>query len=83
MDNQQFFNVVLAIAGTLGGWWMKAMWAGLKDLHSDMTNLKVLVAGDYVKVDTLAQLQRDIFAALNRIEDKCERANRFPSEPKN
>lgn len=32
MDNQQLFNVLFAIVGVLGGWWMKAMWEAVKAL---------------------------------------------------
>ena len=55
MDNQQLFNIVFAIAGAFGGWWMKAMWESVKglekadkELSSQVSDLKVLVAGGYL-----------------------------------
>jgi len=79
MDNQQLFNMVFAIAGALGGWWMKAMWEGLKDLQkadqklsSEVSDLKVLVAGGYVRTEAFDKLATAIFSKLDRIEDKID-----------
>ena len=79
MDNQQLFNVVFAIAGALGGWWMKAMWEAVKDLEkadkvlsSQVGDLKVLVAGGYVRTEQFADMSKAIFAKLDRIEDKLD-----------
>lgn len=79
MDQQQMFNVVFTIAGALGGWWMKAMWEGLKDLQkadgkltSEVSELKVLVAGQYMKRDEFERTSQAIFAKLDRIEDKLD-----------
>jgi len=33
MDQQQLFNVLFALVGVLGGWWMKAMWEAIKSLE--------------------------------------------------
>lgn len=33
MDQQQLFNVLFALVGVLGGWWMKAMWEAIKALE--------------------------------------------------
>lgn len=77
--DQQLFNVMFAIAGALGGWWMKAMWEALKDLQkadnhlaAEVSDLKVLVAGQYVKTETFEKLTAAIFAKLDRIEDKLD-----------
>lgn len=77
--DQQVVNIVLAIAGALGGWWMKAMWEGLKDLQkadhlltAEVTELKVLVAGQYTKRDEFERLSQAIFQKLDRIEDKLD-----------
>lgn len=77
--DQQLFNYVFAIAGALGGWWMKAMWDGLKtlqavdqQLHAKVSSLEVLVAGKYVRTDALDKMSDAIFAKLDRIEDKLD-----------
>lgn len=77
MLDQQLFNITIAIAGALGGWWMKAMWESMKDLEkadtrltSEVSDLKVLVAGQYVKQDTFDRTIAALFTKLDRMEDK-------------
>lgn len=79
MDQQQMFNIVFTVAGALGGWWMKAMWEAVKNLEgadrhlsSEVSDLKVLIAGQYVKQDSFDKLSRAIFTKLDRIEDKLD-----------
>ena len=75
--DQQLFNIVIGVAGALGGWWMKAMWDGLKalqrtdhELTQQVNNLQVLVAGQYMRREEFDKLSQAIFAKLDRIEDK-------------
>ena len=77
--DQQMFNVLFAVAGALGGWWMKAMWESVKELrHTDraltteVSELKVLVAGQYMKRDEFERTSQAIFTKLDRIEDKLD-----------
>ena len=74
---QDMFNIVLTIAGALAGWWMKAMWESMKDLEkadtrltSEVSDLKVLVAGQYVKQDAFDRTIAALFTKLDRMEDK-------------
>ena len=77
--DQQLFNVLFAIAGALGGWWMKAMWESMKDLQradqhlaEELADLKVLVAGQYVRQESFDKLTTALFTKLDRIEDKVD-----------
>lgn len=79
MDQQQLFNVLFAIVGVLGGWWMKAMWEAVKDLEkadhalsNQVADLKVLVAGGYVRTEQFDNMSKAIFTKLDRIEDKLD-----------
>lgn len=79
MDAQQLFNILFAIVGVLGGWWMKSIWEALKDLEradrkleEKVSGLHVLVAGGYVKTDQFDSMSKAIFAKLDRIEDKLD-----------
>ena len=80
MNEQQFFNVTVAIIGALGGWWMRVMWQSLKELQAQdskladkVGNIEVLVAGQYVKRDDMNRDIMAIFAKLDRIEDKIDK----------
>ena len=77
--NQDIFNIAIGVAGALGGWWMKAMWEALKDLKGaddklarEVSDLKVLVAGQYVSRESFDKLSNAIFTKLDRIEDKLD-----------
>jgi hypothetical protein len=80
MDEQQFFNVAVAIIGALGGWWMRVMWQSLKELQAQdskladkVGNIEVLVAGQYVKRDDMERTMGALFTKLDRIEDKLDK----------
>lgn len=58
---------------------MKAMWEAVKDLKvvderlaTQVSDLKVLVAGDYVRREMFDRLSDAIFAKLDRIENKLD-----------
>ena len=77
--DQQLFNAMFAIAGALGGWWMKAMWESMKDLQradqhlvEEVSDLRVLVAGQYVRQESFDKLTAALFIKLDRIEDKVD-----------
>lgn len=79
MDQQQLFNVLFALVGVLGGWWMKAMWEAIKSLEqadkalgNQVADLKVLVAEGYVRTEQFDSMCKAIFAKLDRIEDKLD-----------
>lgn len=76
---QDMFNIVLTIAGALAGWWMKAMWESLKELrledqkiHQTVTQLQILVAGNYVRADQFNVFAASLGQQLTRIEDKLD-----------
>lgn len=78
--DQQLFNIVFVVAGALGGWWMKAIWETLKDLQttdkelgSKVSDLSILVAGQYVKSETFDKTIGALFVKLDRIEDKLDK----------
>jgi len=80
MDQQQFFNIAVAIIGVLGGWWMRVMWQSLKELQAadskladKVSSVEVLVAGKYVMREELSRDISAIFSKLDRIEDKLDK----------
>lgn len=79
MVSQELYNIAIAIAGALGGWWMKAMWDALRELKNadenmarQVTDLRVMVAGQYVSQESFSRLSNAIFTKLDRIEDKLD-----------
>ena len=77
--DQQLFNALFALAGAMGGWWMKTLWESMKDLQKadqhlveEVSDLKVLVAGQYVRQEAFDKLTIALFTKLDRIEDKVD-----------
>lgn len=54
------FNIAVAIAGALGGWWMKAMWDGLKEMQRDMREIERELPENYVRKDDFKDVIREI-----------------------
>lgn len=80
---QEVFNIVLAVAGVLGGWWMRVMWESIKELQNadrslvdKLSSVEVLVAGTYIKRhefdSAITSLSTALFSKLDRIEDKLD-----------
>ena len=75
-DYQVLFNIVVGILGTIGGWWLNAVWGSLKDLQAadrelaeKVASIEVLVAGRYVTRDEFNNILGQVFSKLDRIID--------------
>lgn len=71
--NQELFNIAVAIAGALGGWWLNTMWSAMRELERKVASIDVLVAGSYVKREEVDKLGDVLFEKLDRIEQKLDR----------
>ena len=76
---QELFNIVIGVAGALGGWWLKVMWETLKDLQTadkelmdKVSKIEVLVAGAYVKRDEFDRALTRLFEKLDHIDSKLD-----------
>ncbi len=77
--SQEIYNIVLGLAGTLGGWWLKVMWDSLKELQAadkdlveKVSRIEVLVAGNYVKREEFDRVVERLFVKLDNIEIKID-----------
>ena len=73
-DVQLIFNLVIGVAGTLGGWWLKVVWDALKDLQEadkalveKVSSIEVLVAGRYTTREEFDRNLNAVFVKLDRI----------------
>ena len=79
MDAQTIINIVIGLAGGLGGWILNNLKSSIDELRkADMEltdkvqHIEVLVAGTYVKRDDMDKLGHDLFAKLDKIEAKLD-----------
>jgi len=73
------FNIAVALSGFLGGWWVKTIWESLKDLQKTdkdlaekVSQMEVLVAGQYIRRDEFDRTATAIFVKLDKIYDRLE-----------
>lgn len=76
---QELFNIVIAIAGAIGGGSFKVMWETIKDLQTadkelmdKVSKSEVLVAGAYVKRDEFERTIMRLFEKLDHIDAKLD-----------
>lgn len=76
---QIIFNVLICIAGFMGGWILNAIWKAVNDLQVSDTKLsdkvssiEVHLAGQYMTREEMQQTYGAIFAKLDRIENKLD-----------
>lgn len=79
MEAPRIIDILLAMAGVLGGWWMRVMWDSLKELQTadktlaeKVASIEVLVAGSYIKREDFDRFNNAIFKKLDKIEDKLD-----------
>lgn len=78
--DQTLINWLLGGFGALIGFLLNVVWQSVKDLQTadkqlatKVSEIEVLVAGDYVKKDEFSDLGKALFAKLDKIEDKIDR----------
>ena len=80
MDSQTIINTVIALVGFLGGWILKVIWEGVKDLQvvdklltEKVNTIEILIAGNYMSKHDFDKIAAAIFAKLDKIEDKLDK----------
>jgi hypothetical protein len=75
--NQEFFNMVVSLAGFLGAWVLYVIWDAIRDLKvqnmtmlTELSEVKILVAGQYVPRDTFDKTVQNI---LNKLDLKADK----------
>ena len=78
--DQTLINCLLGGFGTLIGFLLSAVWQAVKDLQSadkqlveKMSQIEVLVAGDYAKREDVDRLGQTLFQKLDHISEQINR----------
>jgi len=58
--NQVLFNWAVAIAGFLGGFWVKVIWDSMKELRADMRKIERDLPEIYVRKDDFKDAVKEI-----------------------
>lgn len=77
MDFQAAFNIAIALVGALGGWMLKSISDAIRDLRdrdnaltTELHQIHILVAGDYIKREEFKDELNAIFDMLRQIDAK-------------
>jgi len=72
MDNQSILNILLSSASLVLGWFLREMWAAVKELKSDLAKLREELPKDYVARDDYRQDIREVKEMLNKLFDRLD-----------
>ena len=77
---QDLYNIVLGVAGALGGFLLYAVWNAVKDLQEDdkklqqnLSNLKEIVVGDYIKRAEMERVIKDMHLQFDKASESQSR----------
>lgn len=80
LDEQQLINWAVGVTGASAAWVFKTMYTRIGELERECDSIKdriaaneVLVVSNFVKNDRFENLEKALFAKLDRIEDKLDR----------
>lgn len=80
MELQTAFNIALGLISGLLGWLLHTLWACITDLQKEnkevvkkISEIEVLVAGDYVKRESFEKTIDALFRKLDEIKNECFR----------
>jgi chaperonin cofactor prefoldin len=66
MDMNLIINIVLGVALSVGGWFVRQMWDAVQNLKSDIQRIEVELPTSYVR-------KADLDARLDKIDDMLEK----------
>jgi chaperonin cofactor prefoldin len=66
MDYQALLNIVLGVALSVGGWFVRQMWDAVQNLKSDIQRIEVDLPSNYVR-------KSDLDARLDKIDESLEK----------
>jgi len=66
MDMNTIINIVLGVALSVGGWFVRQMWDAVQNLKSDIQRIEIELPTSYVR-------KSDLDARLDKIDDMLEK----------
>jgi chaperonin cofactor prefoldin len=66
MDMNLIINIVLGVALSVGGWFVRQMWDAVQNLKEDIQRIEVELPTSYVR-------KADLDARLDKIDDTLEK----------
>lgn len=71
-EYQSLINIILGVVLASGGWFARILWEAVQDLKTDLTNLRVEMARDYLPRNDFHRLADELKDMLGKIFDKLD-----------
>ena len=72
MDNQSILNLLFSSTGLVLGWFLRELWAAVKELKADLAKLREEIPTHYVSKDDYRQDVRELKEMLTKLFDKLD-----------
>jgi hypothetical protein len=73
MDWQNVINIGIGSLLAVGGWFCRQLWDSVKELKSDISDLKLHVSDSYVKKSEVDSIKADMDKRFDRLEQMIAR----------
>lgn len=71
--DQTLFNFILAGVSSILGWFLREMWAAVKELKADLARLREELPHDYVVKDDYRQDVRELKDLLQKLFERLDK----------
>lgn len=72
MDFNVILNIILGVALSVGGWFVRQMWDAVQKLKDDLKRIEVDMPTNYVRKDDMEARFDRLESALERIFEKLD-----------
>jgi uncharacterized UPF0160 family protein len=72
MDTQSLLNLLFSSAGLILGWFLRELWAAVKDLKGDLAKLREELPKEYVAKDDYRQDVKELKDMIAKLFDILE-----------
>jgi len=73
METQSLLNLLFSSAGLILGWFLRELWAAVKELKADLAKLREELPKEYVTKDDYRQDVKELKDMIARIFDILEK----------
>ena len=73
MDTQSLLNLLFSSAGLILGWFLRELWAAVKELKADLAKLREELPKDYVTKDDYRQDIKELKDMISKLFDIIEK----------
>ena len=73
MDNQSILNLLFSSTGLVLGWFLRELWAAVKELKADLAKLREEIPMHYVAKDDYRQDVRELKDMIGKLFDMLEK----------